>query len=117
MTNTNLANKAIKAARLAASEDGLGNESAARQAGAAAGRLAFEAGMTCSDVSAAVPALSRPSSAAAWDALVDAWYEAQPKEVTQREVDGVLAALRSHDAPISHDIVARMWTELLRRRG
>lgn len=115
MTTTNhKATKAIKAARLAASDDALGNEEAARTAGATAGRLAFEAGLTCSDIGAAVPALSRPSSAAAWDALVDAWYDAQPKAVVEQEVEALRTII---GAGMGLDIVDRMWTELQRLRG
>jgi hypothetical protein len=37
--------------------------------------------------------------------------------VTQYDVDHVLAGLRRADQPVSHEIVARMWTEILQRRG
>lgn len=40
-----------------------------------------------------------------------------PRPVTQYEVDQVLAALRSNDQPVSHEIVTRMWTEIVQRRG
>jgi len=37
--------------------------------------------------------------------------------VTQYDVDHVLAGLRRGDQPVSHEIVARMWAEVLQRRG
>lgn len=116
MTNTTKAHKAVKASRLAMSEEKLGNEEAAIQAAMTAGRLWAEAGTTTiNTLDAEVPGLS--ASTLAWNAAVDGWYEAQPKDATQAEVDGLLAALRLADAQGPHDVVTRMWSEIQRRRG
>lgn len=116
--DTKLAHKAVKAALLARSADlALGNEDEARQAGRTAGELAAKAGMTLTQLDGE----SQLSKAAwAWDAAVDAWYELQPKDVTEAEVDQLMSDLgtawdrRRGDL---RDTVARMWSELQRRRG
>lgn len=68
-------NKALKAARLAASAEQLGNEHEAIQAGATAGRLWAATGMTLDQLDIAAGGLCR--HAWAWNACVDAWYDAQ----------------------------------------
>lgn len=121
-----LSRKAVKAARLAAGEAALGHDEAAQAQGRIAGELAARAGMTLAELNAAVgPLLHAPVAAPAWDAVVDGWYDAQPKEVTQAEVDAVLAWIRASGVATdltgspgdAHAIVTRMWSELQRRRG
>lgn len=114
--DTTKAHKAVKAARLALSEYTLDNEHAAIQAGLTAGRLWAAAGTsTVNTLDDEVRGLS--GNACVWNSVVDGWYEGQPKDVTQEEVDSVLAVLRLADAQIPHVLVTRMWSELLRRRG
>lgn len=113
--DTTKARKAVKAARLAAGEATLGHDDAAHAQGRIAGALAAAAGMTLSELNAEVgPSLHAPSAAPAWDAVVDGWYDAQPKEVTADEVD---ALRRIVGAGMGLDLVDRMWSEILRRRG
>lgn len=114
--DTKLAHKAVKAARLALSEE-MGsqnspvNEDAARMSGRMAGELAAKAGMTLTQLDEE----SKLSKAAyAWDAAVDAWYELQPKDVTGAEVELLTAQLSNAE---HRDLVTRMWAELQRRRG
>jgi hypothetical protein len=114
--NTTKAHKAVKAARLAISAEKLGNEEEAVQAGATAGRLWAEAGTTTiNTLDDEVRGLSM--STLAWNAAVDGWYEAQPNDATQDEVDELLASLRYDHQVSQHALVTRMWAEIQRRRG
>lgn len=114
--DTTKAHKAVKAARLALSEYTLGHEDAAMHAGVNAGRLWAAAGTsTVNTLDDEVRGLS--ANAAVWNSVVDGWYEAQPKDATQEEVDVLLAGLRVRDLPVHHAVVTRMWSELQRRRG
>lgn len=113
--DTKLAHKAIKSARLAASEARLGNDEAAAHAATTAGNLAAKAGMTLNELHAEVPSLHDAAVALAWNCIVDGWYEAQPKDATESEITTLLNALA--DRPNHHDIASRMVAELYRRRG
>lgn len=116
--NTTRAHKAVKAGRLAVSAEQLGNDDEAHQAGKTAGALAAAADMTLAQLDAEVGRMCAASIA--WSAAVDAWYEAQPADVTDAEVDAVLTTLRADSATgatASGAIVVRMWAEIQRRRG
>lgn len=114
--DTKLAHKAVKAAVLSRSAElSLGNEDEARAAGSMAGELAAKAGMTLAQLDAE----SQLSKAAwGWDAAVDAWYELQPKDVTEDEALSAINVLAQHNTDAElHDVMRRMWAELQRRRG
>jgi hypothetical protein len=110
-----LAHKAIKSARLAASEAKLDHDDAAYNQGRTAGQLAARADMTTEQLALEVPELMVPASYPAWNGVVDGWYESQPKDVDLGEVEAVLATVHANDA--AYDTVQRMWAELKRRRG
>lgn len=115
--DTTKSRKAVKVGRLARSEElDAGNADAAIAQGTTAGRLAAEAGMSLGELDAQVGGFCK--AAGAWGAAVDGWYDAQPREATQDEVDHMLAGLRAVDNRGAHELVTRMWSELLlRRRG
>lgn len=109
-----LAHKAVKAARLAADEAARqGHDEAAYSQGRIAGELAAKAGMTTEQLAKEVPQLMAAASYPAWNGIVDGWYEAQPKDVTEADVADLLESIGSS----SRDVVERMWSELQRRRG
>lgn len=131
--DTKIAYKAVRAARLAAAMAILGrmpsdaqlhadesarHDDAAVNQGYIAGELAAKAGMTTEQLAKEVPQLMLAAAYPAWNGIVDGWYEAQPKDVTEAEVSDALAVLARipSDAQL-HDVMTRMWSELQRRRG
>lgn len=113
-----LAHKAVKAARLAADEAARqDHDEAAYSQGRIAGELASKAGMTTDELAKHVPQLMAAAAYPAWNGIVDGWYEAQPKDVTVEEVTDLLYGLDRTGTQEQRDLVARMWSELQRRRG
>ncbi len=76
--NTNRADKAIKAGRLAISAERIGSEDEAIAAALRCGTLAAAAGADLDTVWAALTADGIAAASLTWSTVVDAWYDAQP---------------------------------------
>jgi len=124
MTNTESRTaKAIKAARLAASAEGVGNEHEMRAAARRVGALCWDACITLSDLDAAVPGFSKNSGTWDWDSVVDGYYDAREEaQVTEAQVAAALDVLKTpqqfatalrQEALMT---VEKMWTEITRTR-